>query len=259
LVLLNAEAADLGPPREPDVAIHGDAALGLVALGDELGGRRRSAWAELEPLRRWSERLLAEMEPQFSWVHALRDAMPEDGVLVSEFTQVGYLAQTAYPVYHPRTYIGPGYQGTLGYGFPTALGASVANPRRAVLSITGDGGFGFGLSELATARKYSIGLTTVVFDDGAYGNVRRSQLEQFDGRVLGSELRNPDFVQLAESFGVRGARASTPAELQGLLAETVGGSTEPVLIHAPVGPMPNPFRRLREAPPPPVRSVTREG
>src|ERR1044071_8684170 len=172
--------------------------------------------------------------------------------MVNEFTQVGYLAQAAFPVYAPRSYLSPGYQGTLGYGFPTALGARVANPDRAVLSISGDGGIGWALSELSTARKYDIGLVTVVFNDSAYGNVRRAQVEQFDGRVHGSELLNPDFVSLAESFGVRGARATTPGELQGLMRETLGADAEPVLIDVPVGVMPSPFRRMRESPLPKV-------
>jgi acetolactate synthase I/II/III large subunit len=184
--------------------------------------------------------------------------LPEDGILVNEFTQVGYLAQAAFPVFGPRTYLSPGYQGTLGYGFPTALGAKVANPERSVVSIAGDGGFGFALPELSTARKHGIGLVMVVFNDQAYGNVRRSQVEQFGGRILGSELLNPDFVGLAESFGVRGARASTPGELQGLLRETVSTSCEPVLIDVPVGVMPSPFRRMRESPLPTVR-VTIKG
>jgi acetolactate synthase-1/2/3 large subunit len=178
--------------------------------------------------------------------------MPEDGILVNEFTQVGYLAQAAFPVYEPRSYLSPGYQGTLGYGFPTALGAKVAFPERSVLSINGDGGFGWALPELSTARKYSIGLVTVVFNDRAYGNVRRSQVEQFQGRLLGTDLLNPDFVNLAESFGVRGARATAPAELEGLLREALA-EHEPVVIDVPVGPMPSPFRRMRESPLPPVR------
>ncbi|HLZ31432.1 MAG TPA: thiamine pyrophosphate-dependent enzyme [Chloroflexota bacterium] len=248
LVLLNVEARDLGDPRKPDLAIHGDAGLGLVGLREQLDGLapRPSRRAELESRRVWAEGVLAQIEPQYSWVRALRAAVPEDGILVNEFTQVGYVAQTAYPVYQPRSYVSPGYQGTLGYGFPTALGARVGNPERAVLSITGDGGFGWGLAELSTARKYGIGLVTVVFNDGAYGNVRRSQVEQFEGRLLGTDLVNPDFVQLAESFGVRGARATTPAELQGLLRETLGGQdAEPVVIDVPVPAMPNPFQSLR--------------
>jgi acetolactate synthase-1/2/3 large subunit len=257
VVLLNVEENDLGDPRHPDVAIHSDAALGLRALHDELSGTFSSpgarGWIDLGLVRRWADDILVQVQPQFGWVTALRAALPEDGILVNEFTQVGYLAQAAFPIYYPRTYISPGYQGTLGYGFPTALGARVANPQRAVLSISGDGGIGWALPELSTAKKYSIGLVTVIFNDGAYGNVRRSQVEQFDGRLLGTDLVNPDFVELAESFGVRGARASTPAELEGLLRETLGAEAEPVLIDVPVSAMPNPFRRLRETPLPNAR------
>lgn len=247
LILLNVEARDLGEPRQPLLAIHGDAAAGLSGLLEHLDGLppRASRAAELDAMRAWATGVLVQIEPQYGWVRALRASLPDDGILVNEFTQVGYVAQLAFPVYSPRSYVSPGYQGTLGYGFPTALGARVGNPGRAVLSITGDGGFGWGLAELSTARKYGIGLVTVVFNDGAYGNVRRSQLEQFDGRMLGTDLLNPDFVRMAESFGVRGARATTPAELEGLLRETlVADNDEPVVIDVPVGPMPNPFRFL---------------
>ncbi len=247
LVLINVEARDLGDPRKAEVAIHGDAAVSLTGLLDELDGfsPRPSRRAELDRARAWSVEMLSGIEPQYGWVRALRASVPEDGILVNEFTQVGYMAQVAYPVYAPRTYVSPGYQGSLGYGFPTALGVKVAHPGRSVLSITGDGGFGWGLAELSTARKFGIGLVTVVFNDGAYGNVRRAQVEQFDGRVLGSELLNPDFVQLAESFGVRGMRATTPAELEGVLRETLGSANEPVLIDVPVGRMQNPWRVMR--------------
>jgi acetolactate synthase-1/2/3 large subunit len=257
-VLLNADPADLTEPRQPDVAILGDAALGLAGLHAELAGasaRGRAPWLDLDHVRRWADDLQAQIEPQSSWVRALRASLPENGILVNEFTQVGYMSQTAFPVYHPRTYISPGYQGTLGYGFPTALGARVANPRTPVLSISGDGGFGWALPELSTARKFGIGLVTVVFNDQAYGNVRRAQVEQFDGRIFGSELLNPDFVGLAESFGVRGARATTPGELEALLRETLGADAEPVLIDVPVGVMPQPFRRLRESPAPKLRAA----
>lgn len=249
LVLLNAEAADLAGPRRPSLAIHGDARLGLAGLLDHLDGleARPSRGPELDTVRALCEKQVAELEPQRSWVRALRAAIPDDGVLVSELTQVGYVAAVGYPVYEPRTYLTPGYQGTLGYGFPAALGAKVARPDRAVVSITGDGGFGWNLPELATARKYSIGLVTVVFDDGAFGNVRRSQREDFDGRYIGTELANPDFVALAEAFGVAGTRATTPEQLVGVLREALSGG-EPVLVDVPVGEMPNPWHLLHTPP-----------
>ncbi|MCA1645827.1 MAG: hypothetical protein LC797_10315, partial [Chloroflexi bacterium] len=139
LILINVDGRDLGEPRQPTVAIHGDAAVSLAGLLADLDGlaARPSRRAEVERARTWTTELLATIEPQSGWVRALRTAMPEDGILVNEFTQVGYMAQVAYPVYQPRTYVSPGYQGTLGYGFPTALGAKVGNPGRAVLSITG--------------------------------------------------------------------------------------------------------------------------
>ena len=129
----------------------------------------------------------------------MRAALPDDGIFVNELTQVGYLTRSAYPVYGAYTYITPGYQGTLGYGFPTALGVAYGNPGRAVVSISGDGGFGWGMQELATASKYGLKPAIVVFNDGHFGNVRRIQKEVF-ARTLGTELANPDFGKLGDAF-----------------------------------------------------------
>lgn len=254
LVGLNAEAGDLEGPRGFTAGIHADARLGLAALRNALhGGEPRSSrQADVNAARHWGLEQVAAIEPQYSWLKALRAAIPDDGILVNELTQVGYLAGVAYPVHTPGTYIAPGYQGTLGYGFPTALGAKVGNPDRAVVSITGDGGFGWGLAELATARKYGIALVTVVFNDSAFGNVRRIQQQQFGGRLVASDLVNPDFVALARAFGVHGTRAHSPAELEGLLGEALAGS-EPVVIDVPVGEMPSPWHLVLDPPAEPTR------
>ncbi len=165
--------------------------------------------------------------------------------MVEEMTQVGYWTRFGLPVHHPRTYITSGYQGTLGAGFPTALGAKVGNPDRAVVSINGDGGFMFNVQELATAVQHNIGVAIVVFDDGAFGNVRRIQENQFCGHTIASELRNPSFVELARVFGMPGVRAEGADALAGALreAQTHAG---PVLIEVPVGPMPMFLRNIRE-------------
>ena len=133
------------------------------------------------------------------------------------------------PIYEPRTYISEGFQGTLGFGFPTALGVKAANPDRAVVSVNGDGGFMFGMQELATAAQYDIGLVTLVFNNNAFGNVRRDQQMGFGGRLIGADLKNPDFMKLAESFGVAGYRVSTPAELKPVLAKAIDDN-KPALI-----------------------------
>ena len=116
----------------------------------------------------------------------------------------------------------------------------MANPERAVVSVTGDGGFGWSLQELATARQFGIGLVTVVFNDGAFGNVRRIQQAQFEGRVIGSELLSPDYRKLADAFGVGAARADSPERLVPVLRDALVAG-EPVLVEAPVEAMPNPW------------------
>ena len=145
-----------------------------------------------------------------AYLNILREVLPANAIVTDELSQVGFASWYGFPIYQPRTFITSGYQGTLGSGFPTALGAKVAHPDRPVVAITGDGGFMFGVQELATAVQFSIGVVTLVFNNNAYGNVRRDQRERFDGRVVASDLVNPDFVKLAESFGVNAARVTSP-------------------------------------------------
>ncbi len=242
VILLNADPHDLGGHRRPAVAVEADAKLGLAALTAELDGlpRRAAPWVDLDAVRARCAEEIEGVQPQARFVRALRSAIPEDGILVSELTQVGYLAGIAYPTYSPRTFVRPGYQGTLGYGFPTGLGVKVGSPDRAVVSITGDGGFGWGMSELATAKRYNIGLVTVVFDDKAFGNVRRTQKYDFGGHMLGTDLVNPNYVKLAEAFGIRGMSADSPEALEGALKEALAGG-EPCLISVPVGEMDSPW------------------
>jgi acetolactate synthase-1/2/3 large subunit len=176
-----------------------------------------------------SAEFLTRVQPQMSMLAAIRAAMPDDGILVDEMTQVGYVSWIGYPVYQPRGLVTSGFSGTLGYGFPTALGVKVANPDRAVVSITGDGGFLFGGTDLATATRYGINLVTVLFNNEAYGNVLRDQRRLFDGRDAGSKLTNPDFQTFAKSFGVAAWKVETPEALQAALREALA-SGAPALI-----------------------------
>jgi acetolactate synthase-1/2/3 large subunit len=245
VILVNADPHDLGGPRRPEVAMLADARLALDALADELDGPPALAgpWARLDDIRREADAEVAAVMPQAAYVRALRSAIVDDGILVSELTQVGYVTRVGYPVYEPRTFITPGYQGTLGYGFPTALGVKAGLPDRAVVSITGDGGFGWGLGELATAKRYNLGLVTVVFDDRAFGNVKRTQKQEFGGHVLGTDLVNPDYGRLAEAFGIRGQTVNSLEALEPTLKEALQAD-EPCLIAVPVGEMASPWPLL---------------
>lgn len=259
-IYLNADAADWSAPRAPGLGIGADARLGLEALCDELSGVRRAPPADLDIVRAWAQRQADEIEPQSAYTRALRSAIPDDGILVNELTQVGYFARLMYPVYRPGTFITPGYQGTLGYGFATALGAAVGNPDRAVVSINGDGGFGWNMQELATARKYGVGLVTVVFNDGHFGNVRTIQKQTF-GENIAVELCNPHFDRLASAFDLDFERVINPQQLEGAVRNAIAARA-PVVIEAQVGEMPSPWHLFRlkaplklagrEAPPNPL-------
>src|SRR5690606_21796394 len=158
---------------------------------------------EMRALRAQMDGEFARLAPQKAWIDAIRAELPEDGILIEELTQISYASRLLYPVYQPRTYLSTGYQGTLGWGYPTALGAKAAMPDRAVVALHGDGGFMFGVQEMATAVAHNIGVVALVFNDNAYGNVKRIQEKVYEGRTVASDLVNPDFVRLAESFGMR--------------------------------------------------------
>jgi acetolactate synthase I/II/III large subunit len=198
----------------PDAAIIADARAGTTEL---LAAVRKAAYKKNSGrravIREASATALQEIQqvqPQMAYLNVLREVLPHNAIVTDELSQVGFASWYGFPVYQPRTFISSGYQGTLGSGFPTALGAKVANPDRPVVAITGDGGFMFGVQELATAVQFNIGVVTLVFNNNSYGNVRRDQRERFDGRVVASDLVNPDFVKLAESFGVGAARVTSP-------------------------------------------------
>ena len=243
VVQIDVDPEEIGR-NHPDttIGVHGDAALGLDALREALeamGPARPSRREELEAVRAERADPATQIEPQGSFVRAIRAAMPDDGILVPDETQVGYYSRCFFPVYEPGTFVTSSYFGNLGYGFPTALGAKVAWPDRVVVSISGDGGFMFNVQELATAAMHRINLVAIVFNDNAYGNVMRSQIAQFDGRAVGSKLENPDFVKLGQAFGVRSVRVHEPEELTAAIVEA-GGVDAPSLIEVPVGMMPDP-------------------
>jgi acetolactate synthase-1/2/3 large subunit len=243
VVHVNADPAEPARLHKPKVALTGDAAPVLRHLIDALAKhnvRRASRRDEMQQRQAKLRERLAKLAPQLAFLDAIRAELPEDGIYVDEVTQIGFAARLAFPVYKPRTFLSPGYQDNLGWGYATALGAQHARPDVPVLSINGDGGFLYTGNELATAMRHRIPLVAVVFVDGAFGNVRRIQEEQFGNRLIACDLANPDFVKYAESFGAAGRRARSPQELGAALRAAIA-AREPTLIEVPVGPMPSPW------------------
>ncbi|WP_440638607.1 thiamine pyrophosphate-dependent enzyme [Bradyrhizobium sp. PUT101] len=208
-----------------DAAIVADAKAGtadLVAAVKKAGyAKSSSRRGEIREATASAQAEIQRIQPQMAYLNILREVLPANAIVTDELSQVGFASWYGFPVYQPRTFITSGYQGTLGSGFPTALGAKVANPDKPVVAITGDGGFMFGVQELSTAVQFNIGVVTLVFNNNAYGNVRRDQRERFDGRVVASDLVNPDFVKLAESFGVAAARVTAPDQFRAVLEKAL--------------------------------------
>lgn len=229
--------------RKPAAALIGDAATQAGALLSALprhNRKRPRRDGELAPHRAWLAERLTRFEPQMSFLKAMRAALPEDGILVDEVTQLGFAARVAYPVYKPRTFLSAGHQDSLGWGLGTALGVKVARPDVPVLAMAGDGGIMYQLGDLATAAQHRIAIVVVVFDNGMYGNVKRIQQEAYGGRTIAADLVNPDYVKIAEAFGVAAQRATTAAELQRAI-ERGFATNAPTLIHIPCGEMPSPW------------------
>ena len=229
--------------RKADVALVGDASSYTAALVERLSERditRSSRAAELAGHNAWLADRLEELAPQVGFLKAIRAALPEDGIFVDEVTQVGFVSRLAFPVTRPRTFLSPGYQDNLGWGVGTALGVKAALPDRAVVSIAGDGGFLYQVGELATAVKHNLAVVFVVFDNAMFGNVKRIQQERYGNRVIAADLHSPQFVELAQSFGVLGLSARTPAELENAV-RTGLESRRPTLVHVPCGTMPSPW------------------
>ncbi|WNV11032.1 thiamine pyrophosphate-dependent enzyme [Tardiphaga sp. 709] len=208
-----------------DAPIVADATEGtraLVAAVSKVGYTKTAGRREtIRTASAKAQKDIQAIQPQMAYLDILRDVLPDNAIVTDELSQVGFTSWFGFPVYQPRTFITSGYQGTLGSGFPTALGAKVAQPDRPVVAITGDGGFMFAVQELATAVQFKIGVVTLVFNNNAYGNVRRDQLQVFDGRVVAADLVNPDFVKLAESFGVGAARVTSPEEFKPALEKAL--------------------------------------
>jgi acetolactate synthase-1/2/3 large subunit len=239
VIQIEIDEEELGRNYPPDVGILADAKAAVAALLDAVPAHNRSREsreAELTALKAKSRELWNGAPVQSGLATVIREELPDDGILVSESTQVGYWTQGGgYEVYEPRTLVTSGYQGTLGYGYATALGVQVGNPDRKVVSINGDGGFMYNVQELATQVQQQIPLVTIVFNDNAYGNVQRIQSMRYNGHVMATDLHNPDMVKMAEAFGMAAWRAEGPEGLRSALRDALA-SNAPALIEVPMPP-----------------------
>ncbi len=236
-----------------DMGVVADAKLAADALLRELEPEFKAAVSREQQfldIKTESRKEIDKIQPQMTYLNVMREVLPRESFVVEEISQVGFTSYYGFPVFDPRKLVTCGYQGNLGHGFQTALGVKIANPDVPVVAITGDGGFMFGVQELATAVQYKIGVIILVFNNNAFGNVRRDQINFYNGHVYGSELQNPNFVALAESFGAKGYLAESAEALRIMLSQALADAQSgPVLIEVPCerGSEASPFEFLMPA------------
>ncbi|WP_020140878.1 thiamine pyrophosphate-binding protein [Streptomyces sp. 351MFTsu5.1] len=225
--------ADLGKLESnyPALGIHADARLALQALLETVSPREDAQAQDRvrEVLARVSERIAAqELTLEQDLLASVRRALPATSPSFWDMTILAYWAWSAFDAKGSNLFHSAQGAGGLGYGFPAALGAAVADPSHPVLAVSGDGGALYSIAELATARQYDLNVTWLIVDDGGYGILREYMTDAF-GQATATELSRPDYVALAESFGVPGVR-TTPETLADDLAKALAAPGPSVVV-----------------------------
>jgi acetolactate synthase-1/2/3 large subunit len=257
VIHLDVDAEEMGRQHANTQPLIGDARLTLEKLLERVraDSKPRDSRSAERAVVREAVNAADTREPNSSITKSLRAGIPDDAVVIAGMTQIGYYSRTFWPVYGPRTYLTSSYSGNLGFEWPTALGAKVANPDKPVVAIIGDGGFLYNANEMATAVQHKINAVAVVFNDSAYGNVARDLDEEWGGSY-GADLQNPDFVKLADAYGALGLRAEQPTDVGRLVQEAIQAD-RPAIVEVPVPRMARPvtFAGGRK----PVRHPSRAG
>jgi 5-guanidino-2-oxopentanoate decarboxylase len=215
LIRIDIDPAKLADHYAADVPLWSDAGGGVQAIQERLsprsGWQTRIGGAAHHRLQLEGEFDASTRAPLIA-LGAIRAALPRDGVVFSDMTQIAYLGNYAFPTDGPGEWFHPSGYGTLGFALPAALGAKIASPARAILALAGDFGLQFTLNELMTAVDERVSLPIVVWNNSALGQIRDDMLAA-DIPLTGVIGRNPDFVALAQAYGAAAARVHDPAAL----------------------------------------------
>ncbi|MET7954386.1 thiamine pyrophosphate-binding protein [Streptomyces sp. NPDC005317] len=230
VIQIEADAGKL-ESNHPAIGIHSDAREALADLLEAVEPREDATATERvrELLERVHDRIAAQdltLEQQV--LASVREALPDTSPSFWDMTILAYWAWSAFDARHPNTMHSAQGAGGLGYGFPAALGAAAADRTRPVLAVSGDGGAMYSIAELATARQNDLPVTWLIVDDGGYGILREYMTGAF-GEATATELSRPDFVALAESFGVPAVRTS-PESLAADLAKALAAPGPSVVV-----------------------------
>jgi 5-guanidino-2-oxopentanoate decarboxylase len=251
LIRIDVDPVKLADQYAADVCVWSDANTALQSINQVLASRAHEAGTLSGALSGgrsgWrtdiggSAKFRAEIESgldskaraQWSALRAIKAALPWDGVVFSDMTQIAYFGNYAYPVDNPGQWFHPSGYGTLGFALPAAIGAKISSPARAVIALAGDFGLQFTLPELMTAVEAGVSLPIVVWNNSALGQIRDDMIAAGIPQ-LGVIARNPDFVELARACGAEAVRVHEAAALTEALRAALYHAG-PTLIEAVAG------------------------
>lgn len=228
---------------EADLPIVGDANTVLQQLLDmsedvntqEIAENLKPWWDEINELKKvdgLSYTAFDDICHPAQVIEALYKATKDHDVIIS--TDVGQhqmFAALYYPIDKPRTFITSGGLGTMGFGFPGAIGAKIAHPEKEVILITGDGSFQMNIQELSTCLEYNVPVKIFILDNHTLGMVRQWQTLFYQGHITSTNLNyNPDFVNVAKAYGHEGFRVGKPDELESTIEKTLALKDKLVVV-----------------------------
>ncbi len=228
LIQLDEDEREIGSEYPCELGVVGDLKATLQGLGDEVAERPRR-WEqalEIPRVRFGAQRPLPLLSD-------IRQVLPDDGILSVDVHSIGYSAFDEYPVDRPRTFLYPCIGVALGYAYPAAIGAKIGCPETPVVCFSGDGGFLMGMPELATAVRYGIPIVAVVVNDQALTAIKGSQQKHHQGRVIDTDLANPNFAEMARAFGAEGMRVQDLSHFRRVLEEALA-ARQPTVIEVPM-------------------------
>ena len=235
---VDIDAAEFGKIIVPDVAIHGDARLVIEDLVPQVERADTAAW--LAQIARWRKQYPLKYPKQGGLraqhvLDRLNEITAGQAILTTDVGQHQMWAAQFCLSRSNRTWLSSGGAGTMGFGFPAAIGAQFAHPRKKVWAIVGDGGFQMTCSELATACVNKLPVKCLIINNNYLGMIRQWQEMFYDNRLSGSDLEgNPDFVKLAQAYGAKGLRIRRPADVDRVLREAQAWDKGPCIVVAEV-------------------------